>query len=377
MVFAFVNGRVVTGNSIVSGKAVIVDGSEVREIADAAPNDADLVDLQGGLLLPGFIDVQVNGGGGVLFNSEPTVEGLRAIGKAHARFGTTGFLPTVVSGDLPTIKKAIAAVDEAIADGIPGVLGIHIEGPFISPARGGIHDRTNFRAMTADAVSVLTSLKRGRTLVTLAPEIVEPQVIATLVQAGVIVCAGHTDASYDETQRALKAGMRGFTHLFNAMSPLISRHPGAVGAALDDHESWCGIIADGRHVHPAAVRVAFRCKGAAKLMLVTDAMPPVGSDQTIFTLQGKSIRVEDGVCRGPDGTLAGAAVGMDVIFRNASSFLDIDPATASRLASSNAATFLRLDDRGHIEAGARADFVLLNDALDVRQTWIGGKPQVP
>jgi len=376
MLTAFVNGRILTDAGVVTGHAVLVEGARVRDVAATVPNNAVLHDLEGGLLLPGFVDVQVNGGGGVLFNDQPSVEGLRAIGAAHAKFGTTGFMPTLVSSDLHTIEKAIAAVDEAIAAGVPGVLGIHVEGPFLSANRHGIHDAGNFLKIDAGAVRILTSLKRGKTLVTLAPEVCGPEIVAALAQAGVLVSAGHTDATYDEMQIALARGVRGFTHLFNAMSPLANRMPGAVGAALDSADSWCGLIADGRHVHPVLVRIAFRCKGANKIMLITDAMPPVGSPQTTFTMQGKTIRVENGACYGPDGTLAGAAVGMSDIVRNAQAFLGIDLPTLSRLASANAAEFLGLEPV-HIGAGSRADFVLVDDAFAVRQTWIGGTPQVP
>jgi len=376
MLTAFLNGRILTDAGMQSGKAVLVDGATVRDIADEAPKGAATFDLAGGMLLPGFIDVQVNGGGGVLFNAEPTVEGLRAIGKAHARFGTTGFLPTLVSSNLETIGKAIAAVDDAIAAGVPGVLGIHVEGPFLSPARHGIHDAGNFRKLDPGAVRVLTSLKRGKTLVTLAPEVCGTDVIEALVKAGVIVCAGHTNATYDETKDALAHGVRGFTHLFNAMSPFLQRKPGVTGAALDDTQSWCGLIADGHHVHPAAIRVAYRCKGADKIMLVTDAMPPVGSPQKTFTMQGKPIRSENGVCYGPDDTLAGTDVGMSDVVRNARAFLGVDMPALSRLASANAAAFLGLEPV-QIAAGGRADLVLVDDDFAVRQTWIGGVPQVP
>jgi N-acetylglucosamine-6-phosphate deacetylase len=378
MITAFFNGRILTAAGLVEGQVVLAEDGRILRIVPTVPKDAIKQDLAGGTLLPGFIDVQVNGGGGVLFNDSPTVEGLRAIGKAHARFGTTGFMPTIISTDLITIEKAIAAVDQAIAAGISGVLGIHIEGPYLSPKRRGIHNPKEFPALDDAAVEVLSSLKRGKTIVTLAPDAVAPEAITKLTKAGVLVCIGHTDASYEQVQAALKAGARGFTHLFNAMSPLGTRAPGAVGAALDDRHSWCGIIGDGHHVHPAALRVAYACRGADKLMLVTDAMPPVGSDAPTFTLQGRIIRVENGCCYGPDGTLAGSATDMATIFRNALGIFDIDVATASRLASSNAAAFLGLQNElGAIAPGARADFVLLNEDFAARQTWIGGTPQVP
>jgi len=375
MLTAFVHGRILTDAGFATGRAVLSENGRISAIvaADAVPLPAKIIDLQDGLLLPGFIDVQVNGGGGVLFNDAPTVAGLHAIAAAHARFGTTGLLPTIISTDLATIATAIAAVDDAITSGVPGILGIHIEGPYLSPKRRGIHNPKEFPPLDAAAIKVLASLKHGKTLVTLAPDATTPDDVAALVKAGVIVSIGHSDASYDETKAALKAGARGFTHLFNAMSPLAQRAPGVVGAALDDTESWCGIIADGHHVHPAALRIACACRGADKLMLVTDAMPPVGSDQTSFVLQGRTMRVENGCCYGSDGTLAGSATDMATIVKKAMTYLNIDLPTASRLASTNAAAFLELEkDMGTIAPGARADFVLVDDALSVRQTYIGG-----
>lgn len=375
MITAFVRGRVLTPDGLVEGNTLLcANGRIVALVVDKAiPPEAICIDLSGGILVPGFIDVQVNGGGGVLFNDSPTVEGLAAIAAAHARFGTTALLPTVISTDLDGIAQAIAAVDAAIAQGVPGILGIHIEGPYLSPKRRGIHNPKDFPKLDTAAISVLASLKRGKTLVTLAPDVTTPDDVARLTAAGVIVCIGHSDASYDETKAALKAGARGFTHLYNAMSPLNHRAPGVVGAALDDQDSWCGVIGDGHHVHPAALRIAFAARGAHKLMLVTDAMPPVGGEPT-FVLQGRTITTENGCCYGPDGTLAGSATDMGSIVKNVAGYLGADLPTLARLASTNAATFLGVEkDHGVIAPGARADFVLLNDTLDVMQTFIAGR----
>ena len=250
-------------------------------------------DLKGQLLVPGFIDTQVNGGGGVLFNDDPSVESIAAIGRAHRRFGTTGFLPTLISDDLDVVAKAVRAVQTAIAIGVPGVLGIHIEGPFLNEERKGVHDATKLRGLDEDALGLLTSLNGGRTLVTLAPERTSPQIIRKLADAGVIVSAGHTNATYEEIKDALSQGLTGFTHLFNAMSQLTGREPGAVGAALDDADSWCGIIVDGHHVDPVVLRIALRCKRPDRFMLVTDAMPSVGAPKKSFKLQGRPISVAD------------------------------------------------------------------------------------
>lgn len=372
---AIIPDRVLVCGEISTNVAVICEGERIKEIVPkgAVPNTKEIIALPGCTLMPGYIDVQVNGGGGVLFNDTPTVDGLRKIAAGHAKFGTTGLMPTIISTDLETISRAIAAVDAAIQQRVPGILGIHLEGPFLSPKRRGIHNPKEFPILDSRAIEILTSLRHGKTMVTLAPDVVSPEDVSRLTNAGVIVCVGHSDASYEQTTAALNAGASGFTHLYNAMSPLNHRAPGVVGAALDDKESWCGLITDGHHVHPAAVRIAFACRGADKLMLVTDAMPPVGAEASSFELQGRTIRVENGCCYGPDGTLAGSATNMATIVKKAIEFLGIDLITASKLASRNAASFLRLaDDIGVIAPGTRADFVAIDDAMTVRHTLIGG-----
>ncbi len=375
---ALLNGRVMTDRGAVEDCAVLIENGRIGGLLRDAdlPAGAARHDLKGGLLLPGFIDTQVNGGGGVLFGDSPDVATLRTIGAAHARFGTTGFLPTLISGDFSLIRAAIAAVEAAMEAGVPGVLGIHIEGPFLNPKRKGIHDAANFRALDGGAFDLLTSVRRGKTLVTLAPEETTPQVIAALVKAGVIVSAGHTDATYGDIRAALTAGLTGFTHLFNAMPPLSAREPGTVGAALDDRESWCGIIADGHHVDPATLRIALACKRIDRLMLVTDAMPSVGSPEKTFRLQGRTITVKDGVCTAPDGTLAGSDLDMASAVRNAMKLMGVTLAEAAAMASRNPAAFLGLsDDIGGSRAGQRANFALVNDALEVLDVWIDGQLQ--
>ena len=375
MAIALVNGKVLTPRGF-EAQTVVIDHGRIAAVRSPGEEGGEeRVDLRGRYLLPGFIDTQVNGGGGALFNATPTVDAIAAIGAAHRRFGTTGFLPTLISDDLSTVATAIAAVDQAIAAGVPGVLGIHIEGPFLNEDRKGIHDASKFRLLDQKAFELLTSLKRGRTLVTLAPELTTPQMIARLTAAGVTVAAGHTDASYDEVRAALGAGLKGFTHLFNAMSPLGSREPGAVGAALEDEGSWCGIIVDGRHIHPAALRIAFRAKRQDRFMLVTDAMPSVGMVDKTFTLQGRTVRVVDGVCVDEDGTLAGSDLDMAGAVRNAVDLVGLALEEAVAMASANPAAFLGLEgELGAIAPGLRADLVEADENLTVIRTWIGGDP---
>lgn len=375
---ALLNARVLTDAGLESGLAVVLESGRIADVARANRlPDCECVDLEGGVLAPGFIDVQVNGGGGVLFNDAPSKETIAQIGAAHRRFGTTGFLPTLISDNLDIVAKAMTAVDAAIEAGVPGVLGVHIEGPFLNPERSGVHDAAKMRELDDAAFALLTSLKRGRTLVTLAPEMTTPEMISRLAAAGVIVSAGHTNATYEQTREAIAAGLTGFTHLFNAMSPLLARAPGVVGAALDDQDTWASVICDGIHIAPPALRIAFRAKRHERLMLVTDAMPSVGANEKIFKLQGKTIRVLNGVCIDESGTLAGADLDMASAVRTVVAETDVRPHEALRMAASTAADFLGLSNvTGRIAPGLRADLVHLDDELRVRRTWIGGAPSV-
>jgi N-acetylglucosamine-6-phosphate deacetylase len=373
---ALINGRVLTPEGLKNDLAVIVADGRIADICPAAsvPSHEEKEDLAGNILVPGFIDTQVNGGGGVLFNDDPSVDAIAAIGAAHARFGTTGFLPTLISDDLDVIARAIDATRRAIQQGVPGVLGIHIEGPFLNAAKKGVHDASKFRTLDDKALDLLTSLGAGRMLVTLAPETTTPEMIRRLVSAGVIVSAGHTNATHAQMRAALDAGLSGFTHLFNAMSQLTAREPGAVGAALEDQQSWCGLIVDGRHVDPAVLRLALKCKPLSKFMLVTDAMPPVGSDKQSFTLQGRRIEARDGVLVAPDGALAGSNLDMMQAVRNTMTMLHLSLEQAVAAASRHPAQFLGLGDLGAIVTGSRASFALLDDTLHVTRTWIDGAP---
>lgn len=371
---ALVNARVMTERGPLPG---LVEGERIAAVL--SETDPRLVgvprhDLGGRLLLPGFIDTQCNGGGGILFNNAPTIETLRVMAATHRRFGSTGLLPTLITDTPATMRSAVDAVSQALAEGVPGILGIHLEGPFLHRDRKGIHDAGKFRLPDEADLALITG-RPGVTLLTLAPERVSHATLRTLVDAGVIVAAGHTAADYETTRAALRAGVRGFTHLFNAMTPLTSRAPGAVGAALDDPHSWCGVIVDGHHVHPASLRIAIAAKPRGKIMLVTDAMSPVGCDDPTFTLDGRTITRDGFACRSADGTLAGSALDMAAALRNTVQLLNLPLAEASRMASAYPADFLGLSaDRGRIASGQRADFVVLDDQLSVLQTWISGQP---
>lgn len=372
--FRFTNGHVVVADAVWRGAEIVVTGDRIAAIRPLDAQAQDAVDLDGGWVMPGFIDTQVNGGGGVLFNDRTDVEGVRAIAAAHARYGTTALLPTLISESPDRIAMALDAVDAAIEAGVPGVVGVHIEGPFLNVARKGIHDPARFRLLDAAMVDLLARPRRGKVMLTLAPELAQLDDIARLAAAGVRVCAGHTEVPYDAALAAFDAGLSGITHLFNAMPPMVQRSPGLVGAALDDPRPWCGLIVDGVHVAPAVLRIALRARGFERMMLVTDAMSSVGAETKDFVLQGRQIRVRDGICSYEDGTLAGSDLDMAAAVANAMGMLGLEPAVAARLAAGNPAAFLGLEaERGTLAVGLRADWVQLTGAMAPVSTWIGGQ----
>jgi N-acetylglucosamine-6-phosphate deacetylase len=376
MLQAIVNGCIFDGESVREHKAVLIEGEHIVAVVDPEQVPADIgasYDLEGGTLIPGFIDLQVNGGGGVLFTAAPTVDSLRTIGAAHRQYGTTGFLPTLISTRFDVMREAVSAVAEAIAIGTPGVLGLHLEGPFLSPERKGVHDAGKFCQLDQTGLDILTSLQVGSTVVTLAPELTSPQMISRLVEEGVIVCGGHSGATYAQTRDALAQGLSGFTHLYNAMTPLQSREPGMVGAALADDDSWFGIIADGHHIHPAAFSVAVAAKKRGGALLVTDAMPTVGSPDTSFILDGKTIVASEGRVTNAEGTLAGSDLTMLSAVNNAAEFARLDWFEAVRMASLYPARALGLErELGAIRPGFRASLLALDSAHRIRTSWING-----
>ncbi|MFB2754471.1 N-acetylglucosamine-6-phosphate deacetylase [Shewanella xiamenensis] len=327
-----------------------------------------------GTLVPGFIDVQVNGGGGALFNTSPTVACIETIGKAHARFGTTGFLPTLITDNVQVMAKAADAVASAVAQKSAGVLGVHFEGPHLSVPKKGVHPQGFIREITEAELAIFCRQDLGIRVVTLAPENVSPEVIRLLVESGVKVCLGHSNADYDTVVAALKAGATGFTHLYNAMSPLGSREPGVVGAAIESETAWCGLIVDGHHVHPAAARIALRAKPRGKVMLVTDAMPPVGlDDETSFELFGTQVlRVGDRL-NAVTGELAGCVLDMATAVENSVNMLGLPLGEALRMASLYPAEFLGIAESvGRLAVGLRADLVLLDNQHQVLANYIAG-----
>ena len=370
--------RIFDGNAWHDEAALLVSNGTVEAIVPeaAVPADADMVSAGGGILVPGFIDLQVNGGGGVMLNDEPSVEGLRTICAAHARFGTTALLPTLITDTRETTAAVIAAGREAVTAGVPGFLGLHLEGPHLSLARKGAHDPSLIRPMDDDDLERLLAC-RGTfpaMMITIAPENVTESQVSRLSEAGFIVSLGHTEADFETAGRYVRAGARTVTHLFNAMSPLGHREPGLVGAALDNGDLHAGLIADGIHVHPAAMGAALRSKqGPGRIFVVTDAMSPIGTNLESFTLNGREILRQDGRLTLADGTLAGADIDMISSVRFLHRALGLPLEEALRMVSAYPAEAARVADRkGTLKAGFDADFVLLTDDLAMKSTWIGG-----
>jgi N-acetylglucosamine-6-phosphate deacetylase len=373
---ALTGARIFDGSSWHDEGAVLIgDGRILGIVARAAiPGDATVDRVEGGLLVPGFIDAQVNGGGGILLNDAPTAGSMESIWQAHRRFGTCRLLPTLVTTDAAGLEAALAAARQAGE----GVLGLHLEGPHLSPARRGVHDDRLMRPMTDSDVDRLLSAGLPRLLLTVAVEQVEPAQVRRLVEGGVIVSLGHSDATYEQAMALIEAGASGVTHLFNAMSPLLSRAPGLVGAALEAGSVWCGVIADGIHVAQAALRLALRAKRPpGRLFLVTDAMPSVGSTADSFVLEGRVVSRRGNRLTWKDeagnDVLAGAHLDMASAVRFCVDQLDVPLEEALRMASLYPATFLRLDSaHGRIARGYAADIVHLDENLEVRRTWVAG-----
>jgi N-acetylglucosamine-6-phosphate deacetylase len=325
-------------------------------------------------LAPGFIDLQVNGGGDVLFNNSPTPEAIRAIAAAHRKFGTTALLPTFITDTSEKMTAAFAAA-ESLAESEPGILGIHLEGPFLSSEKAGVHNASLMRQPRPADLEMLCGPRKGALLVTLAPERVPSGFIVQLARSGVRVSLGHSMATYDQTLAAMAEGLGGFTHLFNAMRPLASREPGPIAAALESPSTWFGMIVDGIHVNPAILRLALR--GIGQPILVTDAMPPVGGRQSKFDLYDSEIQITGGRCLRSDGTLAGSTLDMAAAVRNCVHMLQVPLDDALRFASRNPAEFIGLGHLlGGLRPGYRADVVALDaGAFDVLETWVAGKEQ--
>ena len=328
-----------------------------------------------GTLVPGFIDVQVNGGGGALFNTDTSLQALRTMVKAHAGFGSTALLPTVITDSVAVMQQAADVIANAIASKMPGVLGVHFEGPHLSVERRGIHPAEQIRPLSDKEMQLICRKDIGKVMVTVAPETVPVEQIRQLVAQGVMVSLGHSAATAEQALAAIEAGARCFTHLFNAMSPLTSREPGMVGAALTSPQVYCGLILDHLHVHPLSARIAALCKGEDKLILVTDAMAHTGSELQVLPYLQTEIRRDGLKLTLPEGTLAGSALDMNTALRHFCQDLALPLSAGLKALSANPARLVGLDDMGQLQAGAVANMLLLDNNLNMQRCWLHGVEQ--
>ncbi len=376
MTTAYCDAILFTGEAMVEGHALLADHGVVADIVPArkVPADARKIACDGLILAPGFIDAQANGGGGVLLNNAPTAETCLAIARTHRAQGTTRLLPTCLSDEPETMRRALAAT-RAARQTDAGILGVHLEGPCLSGDRRGVHKAACLHRLGADERELYRRQDGEIMLVTLAPECASPDDIAALAALGIRVALGHTAASPGLVRDALAAGAAGFTHLFNGMGGIAAREPGVAGVALDDRDSWCGLIADGHHVSAEMIRLALRAKPPGKVFLVSDAMPPAGCEKPEpFLLYGAEIRVENGRCVDQDGKLAGSSITLLDAARHCIRTVGVELEEALRMASLYPADFLGIAEKfGKLLPGYAADIVALTPELDIKGSWLNGE----
>ncbi len=360
-----------------------VSGDVIGSIKQAGENTAAADVVLDGLVCAGFIDTQVNGGGGVLFNYAPSLATLLTMMNGHLKYGTTAMLPTIITDSSEVMNAAADAVAEAVVTGASSILGIHYEGPNLSNEKRGIHPDNHVRSISDADLATFTRQDIGKVMVTLAPENVSPDIITDLVNQGVVVSLGHSAATVEQALAAIDAGATCTTHLFNAMSGLTAREPGLINIALSDQRLTSGLIVDLHHVHPQNCALAYQCIGSERLMLVTDAMAHVGSDLQTLPWLDSTITRQDGKLTLDNGSLAGSCLDMSSAVRNMYLLLkqqarnhDANTLLANvlNMASRVPANLLGIVDRGSLKVGNKADFVLLSDDLVVRGSWIGGQP---
>jgi N-acetylglucosamine-6-phosphate deacetylase len=376
MRFALTNGTIYSGFTTAQGYAVLFEDGKILDLVqtEEIPADATVVDAKGGIICPGFVDLQVNGGGGVYFTQYPTLESLQTIRDAHLPFGTTSFLPTVISAFQDRILETIDAVRQAMQEDPNTFLGMHLEGPFFSPEKPGAHDTACIRAATHEELDVL--LATGNNIIkylTLAPECLEESILQRLAQTGIVLSAGHSMATFDQALQFFQQGINSVTHLYNAMSGIDTKQPGLAAATLDYGQAWTSIIVDGEHCHPYAVRLAKKMLGQ-KLHLVSDCAACVGSDIPFTDFGNFKAYYRNGRCETEDGRLAGSALTMLQAVQNTVHMVGLEVDEALRMATLYPAQVLKMEDRvGQLVPGAVANLVVLNQELELQQVWVNGK----
>jgi N-acetylglucosamine-6-phosphate deacetylase len=366
----------IDGGALFARDGVIERVGTSSELADV---HADVeIDTTGQLVCPGFIDLQVNGGGGALLTDEPNADAIERMTRAHARFGTTAMLPTIVTAPEERLAEGLRAIRDVTGRSLGGarVLGAHMEGPFISTIRKGAHDQRFIREPDLAMFARLLNAAGGTLrIVTVAPELPHAlDLYKQAVDAGTAVSIGHTDATYEEALRGVQAGATFSTHVFNAMRPLTQRDPGVIGAVLESDRITAGLIPDAVHVHPSVLALVARAKGAERTALVTDAMPPVGAPSPEFLLERRRIVVRGGACYTDDGVLAGSALSMNEAVRRMHELAGLPLIDCVRMATETPARVLGLESElGVLKPGAKADIVICDEHITISQVFVGGE----
>ena len=376
MTQAISGATIFDGEKMLQQHSVIIDDQKVVAIVADQDLPANITShrLNGGTLTAGFIDLQVNGGGGVLFNNTPTLDSLNAIIQGHLSKGVTAILPTLVSDEKSVLQAGINAVRQAMAQDMPGIIGVHIEGPFFNMERRGVHNQAHIRPLSQQDIDWLCSEADIPMMLTLAPEQTSQGQIKQLADAGITVCAGHSNGLAQDIHNAVEEGLSGFTHLYNAMRPVTGREPGVVGSALLADTCWCGIIVDNHHVHADCIKLAHRTKPLGKLYLVSDAMATIGSENKSFTLYGETIHEEQGRLLNSEGKLAGSAIGLIDAVRISHQDVGLELSECLNMASRYPAEFMQISDQyGRIAPGYSANMVYFNEQFEVQQTWLAGQ----
>ena len=376
---AYIGASIFDGTDEHFGAALVTEKKKILKIVpqEDVSSDYEIISLNQGIICPGFVDIQVNGGGGCLLNEAPSLQSLEKICDTHAKLGTTSLLPTLIS-DIPEITKAAqTCAIEASEKNIPSFLGLHLEGPHLATSRSGAHDKSVIKPMGKnDCLDLETLAKKiSKVLITVAPEAVPVEFVEQLTSAGVIVSLGHSDCTFAEAEDLVAAGATGVTHLFNAMSQFGSREPGLVGAALELGHLSAGIIADGFHVDEATIRIALRAKKSpGSIFLVSDSMATTGTTLGSFELNGRTIFRKNGRLTLENGTLAGADLDLASAVRFMVNNVGISYIDALKMATIFPSSFIGMErEIGVLKPGARADFLWLDDDLNVQSVWRAGE----
>ena len=372
---ALIGAQLFSGKEFFDNRALLIDGENIIDIINEhdIPKNFEIQKLNGGILSPGFIDLQVNGGGGKLFNNSPDKESLNTIIEAHQHFGTTSIMPTVISDSLNVLKRCTTTISEEIENN-KSLLGVHIEGPFFNVKYRGVHQKQYINTINSDYLNLFENLKDFPVMLTLAPECISTKQLKHLKSLGFKILAGHTDASYDQLEEAIKYGLDGFTHLFNAMGQISAREPGVVGSALTFDNATASVIVDLHHVHPSLIQMAYKQKPQGKLFFVSDSMATIHHGEPSFELYDEIVSESKGRIINSEGKLAGSSITQIDAIKNAYQSCNIPLNEALAMASRYPAEYLGVANYlGSLKSGYRADLTHFDLDFQVQNVWVAGK----